>query len=91
MSGVTIETTGTTFGAWLKQRRKDQGIGPDDFAERIGCSTITLLKVEAGERRPSRQQSNPGQLRHQSGHRGPPRFSAILSPARCYCNSESRK
>ncbi len=53
-TGIT-ETTGPTFGGWLKQRRKDQGIGPDDFAELIGCSTITLLKVEAGERRPSRQ------------------------------------
>lgn len=49
------DITGTTFGVWLKQRRKDQGIGPDQFAELIGCSTITLLKIEAGERRPSRQ------------------------------------
>ena len=38
-----------------KQRRKEQGIGPDQLAELIGCSAITLLKIEAGERRPSRQ------------------------------------
>src|SRR6478609_9916822 len=44
-----------TFGGWLKQRRKEQGISPDQFAELLGCSAITLLKVEAGERRPSRQ------------------------------------
>src|SRR6478609_2525992 len=44
-----------TFGGWLKQRRKEQGIGPDQLAELIGCSAITLLKIEAGERRPSRQ------------------------------------
>lgn len=44
-----------SFGAWLKQRRKEQGIGPDQFADLIGCSTITLLKIEAGERKPSRQ------------------------------------
>ena len=43
------------FGAWLKQRRKEQGIKPDELAERIGCSAIALLKIEAGERRPSRQ------------------------------------
>src|SRR5690242_5206398 len=43
------------FGGWLKQRRKEQGVGPDQFAELIGCSAITLHKIEAGERRPSRQ------------------------------------
>ena len=36
-------------GAWLKQRRKEQGIGPDQFADLIGCSAITLLKIEAGD------------------------------------------
>ena len=36
-----------TFGGWLKQRRKEQGIGPDQLAELIGCSAITLLKIEA--------------------------------------------
>src|SRR6478752_1071420 len=43
------------FGGWLRQRRKEQSISPDQFAELIGCSAITLLKIEAGERRPSRQ------------------------------------
>lgn len=46
-----------TFGAWLKQRRKAQGISPRQFARLVGCSSITLLKIEAGERRPSRQLS----------------------------------
>ncbi|HET9493719.1 MAG TPA: helix-turn-helix domain-containing protein, partial [Chloroflexia bacterium] len=44
-----------TFGAWLKQRRKEQGVPADYLAERIGCSTVTLLKIESGDRRPSRQ------------------------------------
>src|SRR5260221_9249672 len=44
-----------TFGGWLKQRRKERGVGPDALAEQIGCSTIALRKMEAGERRPSRQ------------------------------------
>lgn len=46
---------GIEFGAWLKERRRAQGIGHDEFADRIGCSRVTLLKMEAGERRPSRQ------------------------------------
>ncbi len=46
---------GITFGRWLKQTRQQRGIGSTQFAELIGCSTITLLKIEAGERRPSRQ------------------------------------
>lgn len=43
------------FGAWLKQWRKDQGIGSDAMSERIGCSTIALYKIESGDRKPSRQ------------------------------------
>ncbi|MEO8289027.1 MAG: tetratricopeptide repeat protein [Chloroflexota bacterium] len=46
---------GITFGGWLKERRRAQGIGHDEFADRIGCSRIALLKMESGERRPSRQ------------------------------------
>ncbi|MEP6776638.1 MAG: AAA family ATPase, partial [Chloroflexota bacterium] len=46
---------GITFGAWLKERRKAQGISHDEFADRIACSRIALLKMESEERRPSRQ------------------------------------
>jgi DNA-binding XRE family transcriptional regulator len=49
------EAPGIPFGRWLKQTRQQRGIGTTQFAELIGCSTITLLKIEAGERRPSRQ------------------------------------
>src|SRR5688572_10084409 len=44
-----------TFGTWLRQRRKERGITYDELAEQIGCSRITLRKLESGERRPSRQ------------------------------------
>lgn len=44
-----------TFGGWLKERRKSLGISHDELAELIGCSRIALLKMESGERRPSRQ------------------------------------
>src|SRR5690349_12165925 len=54
-SGSGSDAPGITFGKWLKQTRQQRGIGTAQFAELIGCSTITLLKIEAGERRPSRQ------------------------------------
>ena len=43
------------FGTWLKQWRKEKGIGSDLLAERMGFSTVALYKIESGERRPSRQ------------------------------------
>jgi predicted ATPase/transcriptional regulator with XRE-family HTH domain len=44
-----------SFGQWLKQRRKTLDLTQQDLAERIGCSYIAIHKIEAGERRPSRQ------------------------------------
>src|SRR5690349_20397017 len=44
-----------SFGPWLKQRRDAAGLTQDDLAQAVACSTITLQKMEAGERRPSRQ------------------------------------
>lgn len=43
------------FGPWLRARRREAGVTQDELAERVGCSLITLQKIEAGERRPSRQ------------------------------------
>src|ERR687884_1530665 len=48
-------TIHSSFGSWLRQRRREAGIARDDLAERAACSSITLQKIEAGERRPSRQ------------------------------------
>jgi len=45
----------TSFGQWLKQRRKALDLTREELAERIGCATITLTKIEANERRPSKQ------------------------------------
>ncbi|HEX9989416.1 MAG TPA: tetratricopeptide repeat protein [Chloroflexia bacterium] len=45
----------TTFDAWLKQRRRALGLTRKELADRVGCSAITIVKIEAGERRPSRQ------------------------------------
>ncbi len=44
-----------TFGAWLKQARQTQGLTQADFAHQIGCSIHLVRKIEANERRPSKQ------------------------------------
>ena len=46
---------GTAFGVWLKQHRRAIGLPVKDLAQRVGCSRMTILKIEAGERRPSGQ------------------------------------
>ncbi|HKP53612.1 MAG TPA: tetratricopeptide repeat protein [Chloroflexia bacterium] len=45
----------TSFGQWLKQRRKMLDLTQKGLAECVGCSAKTIEKIEAGERRPSRQ------------------------------------
>lgn len=44
-----------TFGVWIKRRRKVLGLTQQELAERVGCSVATIIKIEADERRPSRQ------------------------------------
>src|SRR5258705_10662838 len=50
-----VMTTKTSFGQWLKQRRKALDLTREDLARRIGCAAVTLYKIEADERRPSKQ------------------------------------
>src|SRR5687767_10343822 len=47
--------TTITFGGWLKQRRKERGITQDELAGALGFSPVMLWKIEADDRRPSRQ------------------------------------
>src|SRR5947207_12393560 len=49
MNGVTA------FGLWLKQRRKAFDMTQEGLAKQVGCSLQTVVKIEAGERRPSKQ------------------------------------
>ena len=44
-----------SFGEWLKRRRKAVGLTQEQLAQQLNCSTITLRKIEAEERRPSAQ------------------------------------
>ncbi len=43
------------FGEWLKFRRKQLDLTQVELAQRAGCSTPALRKIEAGVRRPSKQ------------------------------------
>lgn len=47
--------SGASFGAWLKRRRRVLDLTQEALAERVGCSVATIQKIEADERRPSRQ------------------------------------
>src|SRR6266851_1625855 len=44
-----------SFGDWLRQRRRTLDLTQEELARQVGCSAITLRKLEAEERRPSKQ------------------------------------
>jgi predicted ATPase/transcriptional regulator with XRE-family HTH domain len=44
-----------TFGEWLRQRRIQLKLTHKELADRVGCSVVTIRKVEYDERRPSAQ------------------------------------
>ena len=44
-----------SFGEWLKRRRKALDLTQEELAERAGCSIFALRKIEAGDRKPSKQ------------------------------------
>jgi predicted ATPase/transcriptional regulator with XRE-family HTH domain len=43
------------FGDWLKRRRKELDLTQTELAQHAYCSVFALRKIEAGERRPSKQ------------------------------------
>src|SRR5260221_57557 len=44
-----------SFGDWLRRQRRALDLTQADLARQVGCSAITLRKLEAEERRPSKQ------------------------------------
>lgn len=44
-----------SFGYWLRRRRKALDLTQEALAAQISCSVTTIRKIEADERRPSRQ------------------------------------
>jgi predicted ATPase/DNA-binding XRE family transcriptional regulator len=45
----------TSFGKWVRRRRKALDMTQEQLANRVGCSISAIFKIEADERRPSRQ------------------------------------
>ena len=45
----------TSFGDWIRRRRKALDLTQKELAQRVGCSPSAIIKIEADERRPSRQ------------------------------------
>jgi len=45
----------SSFGYWVHRRRKALDVTQAVLARQVGCSTITIKKIEADERRPSDQ------------------------------------
>jgi predicted ATPase/DNA-binding XRE family transcriptional regulator len=45
----------TSFGYWVRRRRKALDLTQRALADRVGCSVVTVKKIEADERQPSRQ------------------------------------
>ncbi len=44
-----------TFGVWVRTRRKQLDLTQSELGERAGCSEAAVRKIEADERKPSRQ------------------------------------
>ena len=82
-----------SFGLWLRRQRKALDLTQDALAARVGCSVATIRKIEADERRPSRQiaelladvlgipaQERPLFLRVARGERLPERLAGVTPP-----------
>jgi predicted ATPase/transcriptional regulator with XRE-family HTH domain len=48
-------STTISFGRWLSARRHLLDLTQDELARRVGCSIVTIRKLEADDRRPSKQ------------------------------------
>jgi transcriptional regulator with XRE-family HTH domain len=44
-----------TFGQWLRRRRRTLDLTQNELAQQVGCAVVTIRKIEADERRPSKQ------------------------------------
>ena len=48
----------TSFGDWVRQRRKALGLTQAELAKQVDCAVVTVKKIEQDERRPSLQIAN---------------------------------
>lgn len=45
----------TSFGNWLKTRRRALGLTQDELAHQVYCAEITIRKIESDQLRPSKE------------------------------------
>lgn len=45
----------TSFGTWLRQKRRSLDLTQKAFADWVGCAPITLRRMEADEYKPSKE------------------------------------
>ena len=45
----------SSFGNWIRRRRKALDLTQQELARRVGCSSSLIFKIESDGRRPSRQ------------------------------------
>ena len=50
-----VEERTTSFGYWLRRRRKALDLTQEELARGVSCSRFAIRKIEADERRPSRR------------------------------------
>jgi len=48
-------TAKTSFGTWLRQRRRTLDLTQQAFADQVGCARITLSRIEADTLKPSKE------------------------------------
>lgn len=52
---MTTASTPVSFGAWVRARRRQLDLTQAELGKRAGCSEAAIRKIEAEERKPSRQ------------------------------------
>ena len=55
LAAEIADSIGHIGGELSEQRRKALDLTQADLADQVGCSTVTVRKIEADERRPSKQ------------------------------------
>jgi predicted ATPase/transcriptional regulator with XRE-family HTH domain len=50
-----VEEESIPFGLLLKRQRRARDLTQEELAQQLGCASVTLHKIETGERRPSKQ------------------------------------
>src|SRR5512147_2401805 len=51
----TEKEEAASFGYWVKRRRKSLDLTREGLANLVGCSPVTIKKIESDERQPSLQ------------------------------------